>query len=242
MNLMRKVVTALRGQHHEQVEAWVDRQALGIFAQEIRDAERALAQAREGLTLRVAERRGLERQLADNIKRQESVDGDARASLERKQAAWAQTLAAKMVDLQDEAEALTTAIEGARQRELQTAEHLRSAAAQVRQYHLRLARARCAASSTGGPDGRPGPFPAATQLQNALQELRQTSARLDQQVDLADDHDEAARETEGLLHPEQASRQALTRARREAAARSWMDRWQATESSSSTHGNPADPA
>ena len=65
MNVMKKLLTSLRGGARELGEAVVDTQAMRIFEQEIEDSKSSLIEAKEGLTEIVAKKMATERKLSD---------------------------------------------------------------------------------------------------------------------------------------------------------------------------------
>ena len=64
MTILAKLFTALKGGATEAGEAIVDHQALRILDQEMRDGERQLDEAKSHLTTVMAQRRGVEREVA----------------------------------------------------------------------------------------------------------------------------------------------------------------------------------
>lgn len=65
MNVMKKLLTSLRGGARELGEAVVDTQAMRIFEQEIEDSKSSLSEAKEDLTEIVAKKMATERKMSD---------------------------------------------------------------------------------------------------------------------------------------------------------------------------------
>lgn len=93
MTIWRKVSTLFRASAHEPAERLVDANALRILAQELRETEQAMSQARHELAVLMAERKQLERH---NTQRQERIvqrESQAEAALGRNEGSLALELA-----------------------------------------------------------------------------------------------------------------------------------------------------
>ena len=83
MSLLKKIWTGVRGKAHETGEAIVDANALAILDQEIRDADSALAKARDQLSLIAAKRSLAEKECNELGAEKDKYLNAARASLEK---------------------------------------------------------------------------------------------------------------------------------------------------------------
>ncbi len=104
MNVMKKLLTSLRGGARELGEAIVDTQAMRIFEQEIEDSKASLAEAKEGLTEIVAKKMATERKLADIKEKITENEGYAVKALEKSDEALALEVAGKIAKLEASAE------------------------------------------------------------------------------------------------------------------------------------------
>jgi len=106
MNIITKLLTAIRGGAREIGEAVVDTQSLRIFEQEIHDSKENLVEAKEGLTEIVAKKMAAERKLKDLQSQISENEGYAVQALEKKDEALALEVAEKVAKLEDKAETL----------------------------------------------------------------------------------------------------------------------------------------
>jgi phage shock protein A len=104
MNVMKKLLTAIRGSARELGEAIVDTQSLRIFEQEIEDSKASLAEAKEGLTEIVAKKIATERKLEDTQSQITENEGYAIKALEKSDEALALQVAEKISKLESSAE------------------------------------------------------------------------------------------------------------------------------------------
>jgi phage shock protein A len=104
MNVMKKILTSLRGGARELGEAIVDTQAMRIFEQEIEDSKASLAEAKEGLTEIVAKKMATERRLADIKSTIAENEGYAVKALDKSDEALALEVASKIAKLEATAE------------------------------------------------------------------------------------------------------------------------------------------
>ena len=104
MNIMKKLLTSLRGGARELGEAIVDTQAMRIFEQEIEDSKDSLAVAKEGLTEIVARKMATERKLSEIKSTISTNEGYALQALEKSDENLALEVAAKIAKLEATAE------------------------------------------------------------------------------------------------------------------------------------------
>ncbi len=104
MNIITKLLTAIRGSAREIGEAVVDTQSLRIFEQEIHDSKENLAEAKSGLTEIVAKKMAAERRL-DSVKSEISEnEGYAVEALGQDNESLALEVAEKIAKLEAKAE------------------------------------------------------------------------------------------------------------------------------------------
>ncbi|WP_442488630.1 PspA/IM30 family protein [Halomonas litopenaei] len=144
MSLWTKLHTLVRATAHEPIEELVDANSLRIMAQEIREAEQALHQARLDLAGLIAERRQLERhnqQLAEQL---ETREHQARAALEQDDEALALAVASRIADIESQLTSQRQHAEALSRQEQALREDLGQAAQSLRHYQreLTLAKAR----------------------------------------------------------------------------------------------------
>ncbi len=104
MNVVKKLLTSIRGGARELGEAVVDTQALRIFEQEIEDSKSSLAEAKEGLTEIVAKKMATERKLADIQSRITENEAYAVKALDKSDEVLALEVAGKIAKLEASAE------------------------------------------------------------------------------------------------------------------------------------------
>ena len=104
MNIIDKILTAIRGGARELGEAVVDTQSMRIFEQEIEDSKASLAEAKEGLTEIVAKKMATERRLAEVKAEIEENEGYAMKALEKSDEALALQVAEKIAKLENKAD------------------------------------------------------------------------------------------------------------------------------------------
>ena len=83
MSILAKLVTAMKGAATEAGESVVDHQALRILDQEMRDAEKALGEAKGHLTSVMAQRRGVQREVDRLTSAVAEHEGYAAAALDK---------------------------------------------------------------------------------------------------------------------------------------------------------------
>lgn len=106
MNIISKLLTAIRGGAREIGEAVVDTQSMRIFEQEIQDSKENLAEAKHGLTEIVAKKMSAERKLNDLKSQITENEGYAVKALEKDDEALALQVAEKISKLESKAENL----------------------------------------------------------------------------------------------------------------------------------------
>jgi len=100
MDMLSKVVTAIRGGLTEAGEAIVDRQALRILDQEIRDAAEELDQSKDALASMIAKQKLSEEKIAKLQASIEENEAYAVKALDKSDEALARDLAGKVADLE----------------------------------------------------------------------------------------------------------------------------------------------
>lgn len=111
MNLLDKLLTALRGVASETGEAIIDSQGIRIMEQEIRDAKEHLVDAKESLTSAIAEQMGVQRKIKQLATQIEEHEGYALKALDKEDEALALEVAEKIAGMENEKEALETTLE-----------------------------------------------------------------------------------------------------------------------------------
>ena len=106
MNIITKLLTAIRGSAREIGESVVDTQSMRIFEQEIHDSKENLVEAKEGLTEIVAKKMAAERKLKELQSQISENEGYAVQALEKKDEALALEVAEKVAKLEDKAETI----------------------------------------------------------------------------------------------------------------------------------------
>ncbi|WP_196139870.1 PspA/IM30 family protein [Aliikangiella sp. G2MR2-5] len=104
MNIITKLLTAIRGGAREIGEAVVDTQSLRIFEQEIHDSKANLAEAKQGLTEIVAKKMAAERQLKEVQEQIAENENYAIKALEKNDETLALEIATKIASLESKAE------------------------------------------------------------------------------------------------------------------------------------------
>lgn len=102
MSMWSKLIALVRGTAYEAGASVVDANALKILDQEIRDADAALAKARDDLATLVARRRILEKELSSLRDQIIKYEGSARAALGKGDEALAREVAQRIADLEQE--------------------------------------------------------------------------------------------------------------------------------------------
>ena len=111
MNVIKKLLTSIRGGARELGEAIVDTQSLRIFEQEIEDSKASLAEAKEGLTEIVAKKMATERSLSEIKASIAENEGYAVKALEKSDEALAMEVAGKIAGLEAKAEEVTSELD-----------------------------------------------------------------------------------------------------------------------------------
>ena len=102
MNILSKMMTALRGGATEAGEAIVDSQALRILDQEIRDAANELKQSKDSLAAILARQKVAEEKCSALEKQIKEYEGYAIKALEKDDEALARELAEKIADFENQ--------------------------------------------------------------------------------------------------------------------------------------------
>lgn len=114
MNIWAKMMTALRGGVNEAGEAVVDRQALRILDQEVREASQALQASKNSLAEIMARQKVAEEKCLGLKKQIEEHEGYAIKALEKSDDALAHEVAQKIADLENQMTQETESADGFR--------------------------------------------------------------------------------------------------------------------------------
>lgn len=130
--MFKRIVTLMRGRAHMAEEAFTDRHALPILAQQIRDAARGVESARRAVALAIAQNR-LEKENAERLSAHiEELEIRAIAALEKGRGDLAAEAAASIARLETE-------LQNARQVQAEFADEIDRLRQAVRQSETRLA-------------------------------------------------------------------------------------------------------
>lgn len=130
--MFKQIVTLIRGRAHEAEEAFGDRHALPILAQQIRDAARGVESARRAVALAIAQNR-LEKENAERLSaRIDDLETRAIAALEKGREDLATEAAASIARLETE-------LQNARQVQAEFTDGIDRLRQAVRQSETRLA-------------------------------------------------------------------------------------------------------
>jgi phage shock protein A len=102
MSIFSKLITLFRGTAHDAGAAVVDKNAIRILDQEIRDADAALNRARDDLAALVARRRILEKELQGLSDQAGRYESSARAALAKGDENLAREVAQRIAELEQE--------------------------------------------------------------------------------------------------------------------------------------------
>lgn len=102
MSILQKLLTLIRGGATEAGQAVVDRNAIRILDQEIRDAESQLLQSRDDLAKIMAQRSLADRKLGDKARKAGEYEGYIRGALAKGDEGLARDVAAKLAPLEGE--------------------------------------------------------------------------------------------------------------------------------------------
>ncbi len=111
MNILNKLLTALRGVANETGEAIVDAQGIRILEQEVRDAKGHLEQAKENLTEVIAEQMAVKRKVDDLKASIEEHESYAVQALEKNDETLALEVAEKVAGLSNELDTQNAVLE-----------------------------------------------------------------------------------------------------------------------------------
>jgi len=134
MNILSKLMTALRGGVNEAGEAVIDTQAIRILDQEIRDAGEELKRSKDGLAEIIARQKLAEEKCTAYEKQISEYETHALKALEKGEEALAHEVATKIADLENQkAQEVTSAVSYA-----SSADDLRKAIKQTEQNLKRM--------------------------------------------------------------------------------------------------------
>lgn len=102
MSILQKILTLLRGGATEAGQAVVDKNAIRILDQEIRDAQNALLSSRDDLTKIMAQRNIAERKLADKQAKADEYEGYVKGALAKGDENLAREVALKLAPIEAE--------------------------------------------------------------------------------------------------------------------------------------------
>ena len=102
MSIFDKILTLFRGAATEAGQAVVDRNAIRILDQEIRDSQNALVKSRDDLAKIMAQRNLASKKLEDKVKKSDEYAGYIRGALARKDEALARDVAVKLAPLESD--------------------------------------------------------------------------------------------------------------------------------------------
>jgi len=100
MSIFDKILTLFRGAATEAGQAVVDRNAIRILDQEIRDSQNALVKSRDDLAKIMAQRNLVSRKLEDKVKKASEYESYIRGALARDDEGLARDVAAKLAPLE----------------------------------------------------------------------------------------------------------------------------------------------
>ena len=203
MSLWTKLNTLFRASAQEPLHQLVDANAIGIFQQEIRDAENAVVQAKYQLATVIAEKRKLNRSnglLRENIANKEQ---QTLAALDKNESDLAEELAAFIA--QDEAllQDQLKQEQHLQKQEVKLKQQLRIAVQSIQQYQreLNLAKAnRNAQKALGQLQGY------SSGLSVSLQDMATSLQHIQSQQGYAQDREEALQEINAELNGEHLDR------------------------------------
>ena len=102
MSMWKQLVTLVRGTAHEAGQAAVDKRALVILDQQIRDAQTAQGKARDDLATLTAKRRLIEKELEALTAQRDKYEASARAAMQRSDMDLAREVAERLASIETE--------------------------------------------------------------------------------------------------------------------------------------------
>lgn len=102
MSMWKQLVTLVRGTAHEAGQAAVDKRALVILDQQIRDAQTAQGKARDDLATLTAKRRLIEKELEALTAQRDKYEASARAAMQRGDMDLAREVAERLASIETE--------------------------------------------------------------------------------------------------------------------------------------------
>ena len=102
MSMWKQLVTLIRGSAHEAGQSVVDKRALVILDQQIRDAQTAQGKARDDLATLTAKRRLIEKDLEALTAQRGKYEASARAAMQRGDMDLAREVAERLATIESE--------------------------------------------------------------------------------------------------------------------------------------------
>jgi phage shock protein A len=102
MSILQKILTLFRGQATEAGQAIIDKNAIRILDQEIRDAQNELLKSRDDLTKIMAQRNLAEKKLVDKQKKASEYEGYIQGALAKRDESLARDVALKLAPIEAE--------------------------------------------------------------------------------------------------------------------------------------------
>ena len=102
MSMWKQLVTLVRGTAHDAGQAAVDKRALVILDQQIRDAQTAQGKARDDLATLTAKRRMIEKELEALTTQRDKYEASARAAMQRGDMDLAREVAERLASIETE--------------------------------------------------------------------------------------------------------------------------------------------
>lgn len=111
MSMWKQLVTLVRGSAHETGQSIVDKRAMTILDQQIRDAGTAQAKARDDLATLTARRRMVEKEVEGFVAQRSKYEASARAAMQRGDMDLARQVAERLATIESDLSAKTPQIE-----------------------------------------------------------------------------------------------------------------------------------
>lgn len=199
MGLLRKIGAALRGSQHDTLQAVVDSQAIRILEQEIRDCQEGVAKAKVEMSKIVAERNACDRELGQLDQQLAKLEERAVQALQQGDETMAEHLAQQMADIEASSAEQRKHQQNMQSMESRLRENLLRADRQIKQHvrELRLARA-----SDSADRGMSGSRRQGSRLDEQLEEVQTSLARIKERRQQAEDMTEASRTVDEILGAE----------------------------------------
>ncbi|OMH25760.1 PspA/IM30 family protein [Motiliproteus sp. MSK22-1] len=221
MQLIQKLVTAMRGSTREALEVVIDANALRILDQEIIDCEKGIQQAKQELTQVVAEKLRLKREidaLTQSVEEQEQL---AVSALTNNQQDVALEIAQSIAERESLLKNQQKKHEKLHQHAQQLEKSLKTALQHVERYRLEL---RMAQATNNAHKASQRLVSSGTGITNGLLEMESTLARIQLTQERFSDKLEATAQVESAVSPEGMFAQTNTREADNRAVNNVMDR------------------